>query len=176
MTVVLGAHNIHKIEHSQQRIKVASFIPHPQYNGGFDYDVMLLKVNAAEHLTNVCSRRTNGSCGWCCVFTRVLRSQLKHAAVVNKYVRPIALPKTDESPRALVNCVVAGWGRTAADKPASNVLKEATEKTQFSFECKTIWQQYFNTTQMICTKSDKKKGGICQVGEVFEQQTETRGV
>lgn len=46
MTVVLGAHNIRKKEDSQQRIEVARFISYPQYNGGFDYDVMLLKVNS----------------------------------------------------------------------------------------------------------------------------------
>lgn len=49
MTAVLGAHNISRKEASQQRMEVAEFIPHPQYTGGYDYDVMLLKVN-----TDVC--------------------------------------------------------------------------------------------------------------------------
>lgn len=45
MTVVLGAHNISKEEKSQQRIKVAKFIPHEKFTGGYDNDIMLLKVN-----------------------------------------------------------------------------------------------------------------------------------
>lgn len=49
MTAVLGAHNISRQEASQQRIEVAEFIPYPQYTEGYDYDVMLLKVN-----TDVC--------------------------------------------------------------------------------------------------------------------------
>lgn len=94
--------------------------------------------------------------------------------MLNKYVRPIALPKKDERVLAHVNCVVAGWGRTGEDKPTSNVLKETTEKMQFNFECKAIWQEHFNTSHMICTKFGKKNGGICQVGQIFQQQT--RGV
>ncbi|XP_029695611.1 mast cell protease 1A-like isoform X1 [Takifugu rubripes] len=130
MTVVLGAHNISRQEASQQRMEVAEFIPHPQYTGEYDYDVMLLK--------------------------------LKRVAVLNKYVRPIELLKKGGRIRAHLRCTVVGWGRTGEDLPASKVLKEATEQTQFDFECKNIWQQYFNGTQMICTKFDRKKGGVCQ--------------
>ncbi|XP_042282599.1 granzyme B-like [Thunnus maccoyii] len=42
-TVVLGAHNITKEEKSQQQIE-AEYIPHPQYTGKYDYDIMLLKL------------------------------------------------------------------------------------------------------------------------------------
>lgn len=45
MTVVLGAHNISKKEKSQQWIQVAEYIPHPEYTGESDNDIMLLKVN-----------------------------------------------------------------------------------------------------------------------------------
>lgn len=45
MTVVLGAHNIRKKEKSQQLIQVAEYIPHPEYTGECDNDIMLLKVN-----------------------------------------------------------------------------------------------------------------------------------
>ncbi|TWW80578.1 Mast cell protease 1A [Takifugu flavidus] len=135
MTVVLGAHNIRQAEASQQRMEVAEFIPHPQYTGKYDYDVMLLKLHC---------------------------SQLKRAAVLNKYVRPIELLKKGGRIRAHLRCTVAGWGQTGENLPASKVLKEATEQTQFDFECKNIWQQYFNGTHMICTKFDRKKGGVCQ--------------
>lgn len=45
MTVVLGAHNIGKKEKSQQWLKVDKYIPHPKFTGGYDYDIMLLKVS-----------------------------------------------------------------------------------------------------------------------------------
>ncbi|TWW80584.1 Duodenase-1 [Takifugu flavidus] len=131
MTAVLGAHNISRQEASQQRMEVAKFIPHPQYTGEFDYDVMLLKLHC---------------------------SQLKRAAVLNKYVRPIELPKKGGRIRDHLRCAVAGWGQTGEDQPTSKVLKEATEQTLSRFKCKDIWQQHFNGTQMICTKFDRKKG------------------
>uniref|UniRef100_A0A3B4UE23 trypsin n=1 Tax=Seriola dumerili TaxID=41447 RepID=A0A3B4UE23_SERDU len=92
----------------------------------------------------------------------IMLLKLKNNATLNKYVKAIGLPKKNGKIPANVNCVVAGWGKTGAQKPASNVLKEATEKIQFSHECKNIWQKYFNTEHMICTKFNKKKGGICQ--------------
>lgn len=76
---------------------------------------------------------------------------------------PIELPKKDKKIPANMNCVVAGWGTTGVNKPSSDVLKETTEKIQFNFECKNIWAQYFNSTSMICTKFNKKTGGVCQV-------------
>ncbi|XP_040913956.1 granzyme B-like isoform X2 [Toxotes jaculatrix] len=92
----------------------------------------------------------------------IMLLKLKNKAKLNKYVKTIGLPKKDGKTPANVNCVVAGWGQTGPQKPASEVLKEATEKIQFNFECKSIWQQHFNVNHMICTKFDKKKGGICQ--------------
>ncbi|XP_051260542.1 granzyme B [Dicentrarchus labrax] len=44
MMVVLGAHNISKKEKSQQSIPVAKYIPHPEFTGKYDYDIMLLKL------------------------------------------------------------------------------------------------------------------------------------
>lgn len=83
--------------------------------------------------------------------------------MLNKYVRPIELPKKGGNNRERIRCAVAGWGLTGEDQPASKVLKEATEQTQSRFECKDIWKELFNGTHMICTKFDRKKGGACQV-------------
>ncbi|XP_041806955.1 granzyme B-like [Chelmon rostratus] len=130
MTVVLGAHNIGKKEKSQQWLKVDKYISHPKFTGGYDYDIMLLK--------------------------------LRNNATLNRWVKTIGLPKKDGKIPANVNCAVAGWGKTGNNKPSSDVLKETTEKMQFNSECKHIWQKYFNGGHMICTKFDKKKGGICQ--------------
>ncbi|XP_070771363.1 granzyme B-like isoform X2 [Enoplosus armatus] len=92
----------------------------------------------------------------------IMLLKLKNNATLNKYVKPIALPKKDGKVPANINCTVAGWGITGTDKPASHVLKETTEKMQFSFECKNIWKNTFNGDHMICTKFDKKMGGVCQ--------------
>lgn len=83
--------------------------------------------------------------------------------VLNKYVSLIELPKKGGNNRAQIRCAVAGWGLTGEDQPASKVLKEATEETLSRFKCKDIWQHHFNGTHMICTKFDRKKGGVCQV-------------
>ncbi|KAM4731292.1 granzyme B-like [Anableps anableps] len=44
MTVVLGVHNLSKMEKGQQTIKVAKFCPHTSYTGKFDFDIMLLRL------------------------------------------------------------------------------------------------------------------------------------
>ncbi|XP_029314242.1 granzyme F-like [Cottoperca gobio] len=92
----------------------------------------------------------------------IMLLELTKNATLNKYVKTIGLPKKDGKIPANIKCAVAGWGQTGANKLASNVLKEATEKLQFSFECKNIWRKFFNANQMICTKFDKKNGGVCQ--------------
>nr|XP_019945522.1 PREDICTED: granzyme B(G,H)-like [Paralichthys olivaceus] len=88
--------------------------------------------------------------------------KLKTKAKLNKYVKPIGLSKKKGKTPANVACAVAGWGKTAAKGPVSHVLRETTEKIQFSSECKNIWKEHFITEHMICTKFNKKKGGLCQ--------------
>ncbi|XP_077435935.1 granzyme B-like isoform X2 [Vanacampus margaritifer] len=132
LTVILGAHNISKQEKSQQRIKVAKFYPHSKYDGKYNNDIMLLK--------------------------------LERDAQLNSYVKVIALPKKNEKKiPANTSCTSAGWGQIVGGSkggPTSDVLKEATEKTESNFKCKQIWQDYFQSDHMICTRPDKK-GGVC---------------
>ncbi|XP_028446272.1 LOW QUALITY PROTEIN: mast cell protease 4-like [Perca flavescens] len=92
----------------------------------------------------------------------IMLLELKNNATLNKYVKTIGLSKKDGKIPANINCVVAGWGRTGVNKPDSKVLRETTEKMQFSAECKNKWQEYFYADRMICTRFDKKKGGVCQ--------------
>ncbi|XP_047457185.1 granzyme B-like [Mugil cephalus] len=91
----------------------------------------------------------------------IMLLKLENNATLNKYVKTIGLPKKNGKIPANIKCVVAGWGQTGPNEPASHVLKEATEKIQLIFECKNIWKEYFNSEHMICTTFDKK-GGICQ--------------
>uniref|UniRef100_A0A3Q3VW91 Peptidase S1 domain-containing protein n=1 Tax=Mola mola TaxID=94237 RepID=A0A3Q3VW91_MOLML len=91
-----------------------------------------------------------------------------HCNKLTLRVLTIGLSKKEGKIPAHVNCAVAGWGKTAYDgQDPSEVLKEAVEKTQFDFECKRIWQKYFNSTHMVCTKFDKKKGGIYSGGPLI---------
>ncbi|XP_053184715.1 mast cell protease 1A-like [Scomber japonicus] len=129
MTVVLGAHDVTKKEKSQQRIEV-KYHPHPEYNGQFDNDIMLL--------------------------------ELKKNATLNKYVKTIGLPMKDNKIPDNIKCDVAGWGKTGKKRPPSHILRETTEKTQSSNECKNKWKEHFNIIHMICTSHTKKKGGVCQ--------------
>ncbi|XP_043103977.1 granzyme B-like [Puntigrus tetrazona] len=129
LEVVLGAHNLTKVEKSQQRIPVMKLIQHPRFKKNnehdYSYDIMLLK--------------------------------LKKKAKLNKYVKVMPLPKKSGKTPANVKCSIAGWGsKTASGKRASDVLREVGLKLQFSFECKNKWQQYFDSERMICSASDGK--------------------
>ncbi|XP_029967872.1 granzyme-like protein 1 isoform X1 [Salarias fasciatus] len=92
----------------------------------------------------------------------IMLLQLKEKAKLNKYVKTIGIPNKNGKTPANINCAVAGWGRTGDKMPPSDVLRETTEKIQFSFECKNIFQTNFNSEHMMCTKFDRKKGGVCQ--------------
>ncbi|KAI9538332.1 hypothetical protein NQZ68_016374 [Dissostichus eleginoides] len=92
----------------------------------------------------------------------IMLLKLKNNATLNTFVKIIGLPKSDEDLYARVKCEVAGWGRTGHTQPISDVLRENTETTQFSRECDHIWKEYFVSSRMICTKFDRKKGGVCQ--------------
>ncbi|XP_054887951.1 transmembrane protease serine 11G-like [Poeciliopsis prolifica] len=92
----------------------------------------------------------------------IMLLELEKNAKVNNNVATINLAKKDEDIPANTNCEVAGWGKTGPNEPISDVLMETTESIQFSFECKHIWKEYFNSSHMICTKFNKKTGGICQ--------------
>ncbi|MEQ2273295.1 hypothetical protein XENORESO_002172, partial [Xenotaenia resolanae] len=93
----------------------------------------------------------------------IMLLKLANKAKLNKYVQLLELPKKEKKIPANLECLVAGWGKTGRNESISTVLKEATEMTQFKIECDTIWKEIFTSQQMICTKFNKKKGGICQV-------------
>uniref|UniRef100_A0A669BI18 trypsin n=1 Tax=Oreochromis niloticus TaxID=8128 RepID=A0A669BI18_ORENI len=81
----------------------------------------------------------------------IMLLKLEKNATLNKFVKTIKLPKKNGKTPANVKCHVVGWGRTGNDLRPSNVLKEATEKTQFSSEWEKIWGSTFNFHHMICT-------------------------
>ncbi|XP_029988037.1 granzyme-like protein 1 isoform X1 [Sphaeramia orbicularis] len=92
----------------------------------------------------------------------IMLLKLKTNAKLNKFVKIVALPRKNGKIPANIKCSVSGWGKTGPTAVSSDVLKEATEKLQFTEECKHKWQESFNSATMICTTFDKKSGGICQ--------------
>ncbi|XP_066497382.1 granzyme B(G,H)-like isoform X2 [Hoplias malabaricus] len=133
LEAVLGAHNISQKEQSQQRIQVKKWIKHPSYQ----------------------ECQNNWSFD-------IMLLKLKTKAKITKAVNLIALPEENDNIPANQKCSIAGWGMTVPDKHrASNVLKEVTLKLQFSFECKNIWKDYFDSKRMICSVSDGKRA-FCQ--------------
>ncbi|XP_061782055.1 granzyme B(G,H)-like [Nerophis lumbriciformis] len=91
----------------------------------------------------------------------IMLLKLKPKATLNRYVKPMGLPKKAGKTPANIRCTVAGWGQTSKKSEISPVLKETTEKIQFGFECKNIWQYHFENDLMTCTRPDKW-GGVCQ--------------
>ncbi|XP_029936109.1 mast cell protease 4-like [Myripristis murdjan] len=95
-------------------------------------------------------------------FYDIMLIKLKTNATLNDFVKTIELPKKNGKTRANIKCIAAGWGRTGPSKPTSAVLREVMVKVQFDNECSYKWGHYFNSEHMMCTHSDKRKGGICQ--------------
>ncbi|NWJ01945.1 DDN1 protein, partial [Crypturellus undulatus] len=91
ITVVLGAHNIHEPEPSQQVRGVLEYYPHPDYNPDtMNNDMMLLKA-----------RRARGG----------------------RYVKTLALPKTNSDLHAGTSCAVAGWGLIDKDQDTDRLFE-----------------------------------------------------
>lgn len=54
----------------------------------------------------------------------IMLLQLQGRAKLNKFVKPIPLPPSDDDPKPGTICTVAGWGRTASRSKPSSVLME----------------------------------------------------
>ncbi|XP_053483904.1 granzyme B(G,H)-like [Ictalurus furcatus] len=91
----------------------------------------------------------------------IMLLKLKSKAKENKSVKVLALPKKNENLPARQECSIAGWGKTKQNSAESSVLREVNLKLQNTSQCKTLWQNYFDTDNMICTVSDGKKA-FCQ--------------
>ncbi|NXA85274.1 MCT1A protease, partial [Melanocharis versteri] len=94
ITVILGAHNIHEPEKTQQVRGVLKYHEHPEYDPEALYnDIMLLQA------------------------------RLTSKATLNDYVQTIPLPKTSSYLRTGTKCTIAGWGLIDDDR-ATNKLFE----------------------------------------------------
>ncbi|XP_056321487.1 granzyme 3, tandem duplicate 4 [Danio aesculapii] len=131
LEVVLGAHNISQREQSQQIIQVQKHIKHPSYR---------IKSHNFD----------------------IMLLKLKTKAVLNHFVDIINLPKHELSILAPVECSIAGWGKQRPGEEApSHVLREVNLQLESNSDCKSKWQEHFNSKNMVCTVSDGKKA-FCQ--------------
>ncbi|NXC09961.1 MCT1A protease, partial [Orthonyx spaldingii] len=103
-TVILGAHNIHEPEKSQQVRGVLKYHKHPEYDPVTMYnDIMLLQARTSSQ--------------------RPAFPQLTSKATLNDYVKTIPLPKSGSYLPTGTKCLIAGWGLIDEDR-ATNKLFE----------------------------------------------------
>ncbi|NWT16349.1 MCT1A protease, partial [Vireo altiloquus] len=110
ITVILGAHNIHEPEKTQQVRGVLKYYEHPEYDPSTMYnDIMLLQARSSGG-----PEGGLGLWGW---------QGPGKAATLNDYVQTIPLPKTSSDLPTGTKCMIAGWGLIDEDR-ATNKLFE----------------------------------------------------
>ncbi|NWI57214.1 MCT1A protease, partial [Calyptomena viridis] len=131
ITVILGAHNIHKPEPTQQVRGVLRYYEHPEYDPDtMANDIMLLK---ARHFCSGWWGR-----GW------------NRAAILNDYVKTISLPKTSSDLPTGTKCIIAGWGKIDDDQ-ATNKLFETKVSIYSRRKCILFYPHL--DTGMVCAGS-----------------------
>ncbi|NXL73108.1 CATG protein, partial [Leptocoma aspasia] len=124
-TVILGAHNIHEAEKSQQVRGVLKYYEHPEYNPTTtENDILLLQA-----------RSSGGGRG---------------AVALNEYVQTIPLPRTGSDLPTGTKCTIAGWGLIDEDR-ATNKLFETNVSIYSRRKC-TLFYPHLNSG-MVCAGS-----------------------
>ncbi|NXG70898.1 MCT1A protease, partial [Baryphthengus martii] len=127
ITVVLGAHNIHEPERTQQVRGVLKYYPHPEYDPeSTTNDIMLLKARLP------CSGRGG------------------RRAVLNDYVKVIPLPKTNSDLPTGTKCSIAGWGLIDEDHDTNKLFE--TKVSIYSRRKCILFYPHLDTG-MICAGS-----------------------
>ncbi|NWX06077.1 MCT1A protease, partial [Caloenas nicobarica] len=126
VTVILGAHDIHKPEKTQQVRGVLGYHQHPAYDPDtVANDIMLLKA----------------------------RSAAATKATLNDYVKTIPLPKTSSDLPTGTKCSIAGWGLIDDDQ-ATNKLFEAQVSIYSRRKCILFYPHL--DSGMVCAGSFHK--------------------
>ncbi|NXH11236.1 MCT1A protease, partial [Bucco capensis] len=130
ITVILGAHNVHEPETTQQVRGVLSYHPHPEYDPeAVSNDIMLLQARQS------CRRQRVGG-------------QTK--ATLNDYIKTIPLPKTGSDLPTGTKCSIAGWGLIDNDR-ATNKLFETEVSIYSRRKCIHFYPHL--DTGMVCAGS-----------------------
>ncbi|NXI37996.1 MCT1A protease, partial [Galbula dea] len=107
ITVILGAHNIHEPEKTQQIRGVLGYYPHSEYDPqSVSNDIMLLKARQP------CSRQRAGG-----------QRGAVAKATLNDYVKTIPLPKTSSDIPTGTKCSIAGWGLIDNDHSTNKLFE-----------------------------------------------------
>ncbi|NXP55702.1 CATG protein, partial [Heliornis fulica] len=126
ITVILGAHDIHEPEATQQLRGVVRYRPHPEYDPNtYANDIMLLKARQP------CS----GSGA---------------KATLNDYIKTVPLPKTSSDLPTGTKCSIAGWGLIDEDE-ATNKLFESKVSIYSRKKCTHFYPHL--TSGMVCAGS-----------------------
>ncbi|NXK72111.1 DDN1 protein, partial [Amazona guildingii] len=132
ITVILGAHDIHKPERSQQAQGVHRYHPHPSYDPNtYSNDIMLLKARPQPQALTATHR-------------------LLLPATLNDYVKTIPLPKGSSDLPTGTKCSVAGWGRIDNEQ-ATNRLFETRVSIYSRRSCGCFYPHL--DTGMVCAGS-----------------------
>ncbi|NXS31737.1 MCT1A protease, partial [Pomatostomus ruficeps] len=135
ITVILGAHNIHEPEKTQQVRGVLKYHEHPEYNPStMDNDIMLLQARMS------CSQPSPNPSF----------PQLTSKATLNDYVKTIPLPRTNSDLPTGTKCSIAGWGRIDEDR-ATNKLFETRVSIYSRRKCVLFYPHL--DSGMVCAGS-----------------------
>uniref|UniRef100_A0A8C3UWX0 Peptidase S1 domain-containing protein n=1 Tax=Catharus ustulatus TaxID=91951 RepID=A0A8C3UWX0_CATUS len=88
---------------------------------------------------------------------------LKKKAKINKNVKLISLPSSNEHVRAGTKCEVAGWGRTSLDGSKTDVMREVELKVQNDKPCQKEFRKY-QRRSMMCV-GDQNSGKSTYKGD-----------
>ncbi|NWU17920.1 MCT1A protease, partial [Cephalopterus ornatus] len=136
ITVILGAHDIHKPETTQQVRGVLRYHEHPEYDPDtVSNDIMLLKARRSS---------THN------LLQNPAFSQLTSKATLNDYVKTIPLPKTSSDLPTGTKCSIAGWGRID-DNQVTNKLFETKVSIYSRRKCILFYPHL--DTGMVCAGS-----------------------
>ncbi|XP_075768010.1 mast cell protease 1A-like [Pelodiscus sinensis] len=125
ITVILGAHNLKQPE-GTQKITVQK-----------QQQIPYPQYNDRRHNNDI------------------MLLKLSTPALLNKFVKTLALPEYGKSVKVGTKCSVAGWGLTIANNnsSASNTLQEAHVKVLKDGDCP---YQHYNPLTMLCAGKERK--------------------
>ncbi|NXC35018.1 MCT1A protease, partial [Campylorhamphus procurvoides] len=138
-TVILGAHNIHNPEKTQQVRGVLKYHPHAEYNpSSMANDIMLLK---ARHFCALLPTTFSKPPAF---------SQLTSKVTLNDYVQTIPLPKTGSDLPTGTKCSIAGWGLIDEDRATDKLFE--TKVSIYSRRRCILFYPHLDTG-MVCAGS-----------------------
>ncbi|KAM9384583.1 duodenase-1-like [Pholidichthys leucotaenia] len=131
-SIVLGAHNLKKVNDKKMRYNIIKRCKHPRYHeAGSGNDIMLLKVPR--------NARPGGK----------------------KLIKPIQLPSHQVNLKENTKCRVAGWGKIKIDGETVDDLRVVDVPIINQEKCQTQWGNSL-PPKVICAGGYPSNKGFCQ--------------